>query len=103
LEEAEALVPRHWHLEVRNALLVAERRGRLSTDDVNQRLGALAALPVHTDDEPRLDVALALARAHDLSIYDALYLELAQRQASTLATLDAALAHAAEAEGLALI
>jgi len=96
-------VPRHWHLEIHNALLVADRRGRLSTDDVNQRLGALAALPVHTDDEPRLDVALALARAHDLSIYDALYLELAQRHASTLATLDAALARAAQAEGLALI
>jgi len=96
-------VPRHWRLEVRNALLVAERRDRLSVDEVNRRLHALAALPIHTDDEPRLDVALALARAHDLSIYDALYLELAQRHASALATLDAALARAAEAEGLAPI
>ena len=86
-----------------NALLVAERRNRLTPDEADQRLRALAALPVHTDDEPRLDVALALARAHDLSIYDALYLELAQRHASALATLDAALARAAEAEGLVLI
>ena len=84
-------------------MLVAERRDRLSADGVNQRLNALAALPVHTDDEPRLDVALALARAHDLSIYDALYLELAQRNTAALATLDTALARAGEAEGLALI
>lgn len=84
-------------------MLVAERRGRLSTDDVNQRLQALSALPVHTDDEPRLDVALALARAHGLSIYDALYLELAQRNPAALATLDTALARAAKDEGLALV
>ena len=84
-------------------MLVAERRDRLSADEVNQRLNALAALPVQTDDDPSLDVALALARAHDLSIYDALYLELAQRHASALATLDAALARASEAEGIALI
>ena len=84
-------------------MLVAERRDRLSADEVNQRLNALAALPAHTDDEPSLDVALALARAHDLSIYDALYLELAQRRASALTTLDAARARAAAAEGLALI
>ena len=96
-------MPRHWHLEVRNALLVAERRGRLSTDGVNQRLQALAALPVHTDDEPRLDAAIALARSHGLSIYDALYLELAQRNAAKLATLDTALARAAEAEELVLV
>ena len=103
LEDAEALVPRHWHLEVRNALLVAERRNRLGADEVNRRLQALATLPVHTDDEPRLDAALALARTHHLSIYDALYLELAQRHAAAIATLDAALARAAVAEGLALV
>ena len=83
-------------------MLVAERRNRLSADEVNQRLHALAALPVHTDDDLNLDVALALARSHGLSIYDALYLELAQRRTAALATLDAALARAAEAEGLAL-
>ncbi len=84
-------------------MVVAERRDRLSADEVDRRLHALAALPVHIDDDPNLDVALSLARSHGLSIYDALYLELAQRHASALATLDTALAHAAEAEGLALI
>ncbi len=88
---------------MRNALLVAERRARLGADEVNRRLQALATLPVHTDDEPRLDAALALARTHHLSIYDALYLELAQRHAAAIATLDAALARAAVAEGLALV
>ncbi len=86
-----------------NALLVAERRDRIAADEVNERLRALAALPIHTDDEPHLDVALALARTHGLSIYDALYLELAQRRTAALATLDAALARAAVAAGLALV
>ena len=32
LESDEALVPRLWHLEVRNSLFVASHRGRLTPD-----------------------------------------------------------------------
>lgn len=102
LEEDHAIVPYLWHLETRNTLLVAERRGRLSARGANDRLGALQGLPIHTDEEPDLQSAFELARAHGLSFYDALYLELAKRESAELATLDEALGRAAIAEGVSL-
>ena len=42
----------------------------------------------------------ALARRCKLSVYDASYLELAQRESLTLARLDRELLEAAEAEGI---
>ena len=103
LETDAALVPQHWHLEVRSALLGAERRRRIRADEVDERLHTLEELTVRTDTEPRVAVAFALARAHGLSIYDAVYLELAQRSDAPLVTLDHALLRAASAAGLALI
>lgn len=100
LEEHGALVPQLWHSEVRNCVLMAERRGRLTPDSAADRLRALATLPIHTDPDPDLDTALDLARAHGLSFYDALYLELALRHAARLASLDTALLRAAQTEGL---
>ena len=86
-----ALVPQFWHLEVRNALLGAERRGRIRADEVDERLRRLGELPVRTDTEPHVGAAFALARTHGLSMYDAVYLELAQRSDAPFATLDKAL------------
>ena len=80
LEAGGALVPQHWQLEVRNALLMAERRGRITADEVNERLLNLRELLVSTDTPPDLEAAFALARTHGLTFYDALYLELAQRR-----------------------
>lgn len=92
-----ALVPRLWHLEVRNALVTTERRGRLTAQGLSDRLGALRQLPVVTDSDPDLEAVVALARSHHISIYDAVYLELAQRHRAALATLDAGLLGAAAA------
>lgn len=100
LREWEAVVPQHWHLEVRNALIVGERRGRIRPDEVDERLIDLGTLPVRTDSEPDFDAALRLARFHGLSFYDAVYLELARRQGLPLATLDADLGAAAVVEGV---
>ena len=97
-----ALVPHLWHLETRNTLLIAERRGRLSARGVKERLDALKGLPIRTDIQPDLQSAFNLARAHGLSFYDALYLELAKREIAELATLDGALGRAALAEGVPL-
>lgn len=63
----------------------------------------LLELPIKTDAEPNLVAAFALARRRRLSFYDAVYLELALRCGGALATLDAALARAGIAEGLALV
>ncbi len=101
--EDGALVPQLWHLEVRNALVSAERRGRITARGLNDRLRAMRRLPVATDAAPDLDAVVALARSHRLSIYDAIYLELARRHRAALATLDAGLAHAATAEDLPIV
>ena len=91
-----ALVPQLWHLEVRNALVTAERRGRLTAQGAERPPGyALRQWPVVTDSDPDLDAVVALARSHHISIYDAVYLELAQRRRAALATLDAGLVEAA--------
>ena len=93
-----AVVPQLWHYEMRNALLAAERRGRLSRNRTVERLDSLRSLPILTDQEADLQVAFDLAREHSLSFYDALYLELAKRLKAPLATLDSQLAKAAAAE-----
>ena len=103
LEGDGGVVPQIWHLETRNALLAAERRGRLSSRQVAQRLHALRRLPVRTDDEPDLQSAFDLARKHGLSMYDAMYLELAKREEAELATLDRAVGRAAATEAVALL
>ena len=102
LEREGAIVPELWHLETRNSLLTAERRGRLSSEEVKERLDALKGLPIVTDEQPDLQSAFDLARTHELSLYDALYLELAKREAAALATLDGALGRAAAEEGVLL-
>ena len=103
LEAEVALVPDVWHVEVRNALLVAERRRRVRPGEVDDCLRRVRELAVRTDKEPDIDAAFALARTHRLSVYDALYLDLALRAEAPLATLDKALARAADAAGVALI
>ena len=98
-----ALVPLLWHLELRNTLVVAERRGRVGAAGLEDGLRRVGELPIRTDTEPDLGTALALARRRRLTIYDALYLELALRADAPLATVDRALANAAVAEGRPLI
>lgn len=103
LESDEALVPHLWHLELRNGLLTAVRRGRFSAGEPAERLNALHDLPIRTDAELDLDIAFSLAERHALSFYDAIYLELAKRHAAPIATLDMALARAAADAGLPLV
>lgn len=103
LETEVAEVPQVWHVEVHSALLGAERRRRLRPVEVDDCLRRIGKLPVRTDSVPDIDAAFALARARRLNLYDALYLELAQRTDGTLATLDRALAAAATAEGILLL
>lgn len=100
LAAGSGVVPQLWHFEMRNILLVARRRKRISAQGLDERVAALSDLPLRTDMEPNLGTALDLARRHGLSFYDGLYLELAVRLQMPLATLDEALFRAARAEGL---
>ncbi len=99
----EARVPSLWWFEVRNVLLINERRGRISETDTAGFLRDLSRLGVTLDRSPDEAALLSLARRHRLTVYDASYLELARRDALPLATLDADLACAAQAEGVALV
>ena len=100
LKGSGGTVPWLWHLETRNSLISAERRGRFSAQMIDEQLDALRGLPIRTDANPNLQMAFELARVHGLSFYDAIYLELAKRLQGTFATLDVRLARAALMEGL---
>jgi predicted nucleic acid-binding protein len=87
---------------MRNILLVARRRGRISAQGLAERVAALTELPLSIDAGPGLAVALDLAARHGLSVYDGLYLEAARRLGATLVSLDQALLRPDRAEGLAV-
>ena len=98
-----AVVPAHWPLEVLNALLAAERRGRIKRAEASAHVRTIEDLGVDVDEETvrrASHATLALARAERLSLYDAAYLELALRRGFPLATLDKALAKAARRSGV---
>jgi predicted nucleic acid-binding protein len=99
----EAFVPNIWWFEVRNILIVNERRGRLSENDTSTFLRSLARLRVTIDRSPDEAGIIALARRHRLTIYDASYLELALRESLPFATLDKELASAAGVEKATLL
>lgn len=103
LFDAPFLVPSHWHIEVAGIVRKAVRRGRLTLIDAEAALHELSALKPVIDDQTARRAwtdTSALAHRHDLTIYDAAYLELARRSSSRLTTLDAKLASAAAAEGI---
>jgi predicted nucleic acid-binding protein len=105
LASSAALVPSLWPLEVANALLVGERRRRTTEAKVTLFLDLLKSLPISIDDETASRAwqeSIQLARKHQLSLYDASYLELALRHALPLATLDGKLIAAANTVGVGL-
>ena len=88
LPDGMTWVPQLWHFEVRNGLLMGERRGRISRERCDSCIHSLETVHVNTDDEPNLATTLSLARVHGLTFYDSLYLELARRRSAGIATLD---------------
>jgi predicted nucleic acid-binding protein len=99
----EAIVPVLWWFEVRNVLVINERRGRIDPPGSAAFLADLETLPITFDRQSDSETVLALARAHRLTVYDAAYLELARRLDAPLATLDRKLAAAARAAGVSLV
>jgi len=95
-----AITPALFFFEIRNLLVVAERRKRTSPEKSDAFLVALRQLPVETDSTPEEGRLLALARKHGLTVYDAAYLELSLRKRLDLVTIDAKLEAASQAEGV---
>ena len=103
LIETRAFVPSLWPVEVGNVLLTATRRGRIRADEWPQIRAYLQALPIEIDPvstSRTWGTSLELANAHRLSLYDAMYLELAVRLRMPLVTLDRALRSAGQTVGL---
>jgi predicted nucleic acid-binding protein len=98
-----ARAPALLWFELRNILIVNERRKRIRKADTAGFLRGFSRLGVTFDRSPIEVDVLALARRRGLTVYDAAYLELARREGLTLATLDVGLAKAARAEGVALL
>ena len=98
-------MPDLWHLEVANTLLVGERRKRSTQANTVAWMDFLSSLPIAVDEETKTHAfsdTANLARSHNLSAYDAAYLELAMRRGLPLATLDDKLKAAAHAVGVPL-
>jgi predicted nucleic acid-binding protein len=83
--------------------MVSERRKRITPAQTIQILTRLGELPLPLDVTPDSGTVIALARDHGLTVYDAVYLELALWLAVPLATLDRALADAAPAARVELL
>lgn len=101
-----AIVPSIWRLEVANALQVAMKRGRITAAARDSNLEDLAVLPIDVDGETdgrAWSSTLRLADRYQLTLYDAAYLELAERRALPLASLDRDLCAAARAAGVEVL
>lgn len=101
-----AWVPALWRLEVVNALLKAKRQNRIGTQRAEEFLHELRDFTIEVDHEC-LDIAdgeiFRLGLKHQLSSYDAAYLELAIRRRLPLATNDNNLILAAKASSVSFV
>jgi predicted nucleic acid-binding protein len=103
---ARAWVPSIWRLEVANGLQTGVRRGRIDAIYRDAALADLALLDIAIDqdtDRYAWTTTLHLADRFSLTIYDAAYLELAQRRSLPLASLDRELRTAADTLNVPLV
>jgi predicted nucleic acid-binding protein len=106
LSQSGAWVPGLWRLEVANVLEMGVRRKRHDSAFRESTLADLAQLPIQVDaetDRHAWGATLQLAERHQLTLYDAAYLELALRRNLPLATLDEDLRRATAAETVRLL
>jgi predicted nucleic acid-binding protein len=103
---AGAVVPPLWRLEVANGFQSGIRRKRMDVAYRDASIADLRKLPITVDPDTDAHIwttTLSLSDRYGLTIYDACYLELAQRRDLPLATLDQELRAAGKALGLALL
>lgn len=85
------IAPALWPFEVYHVLQALRRRSRITESDLSMALRVIDGLTVEIEPvsvtRVRTDI-LALATEYNLTVYDAAYLELAQRLGIPLATLD---------------
>ena len=104
--EHGAFVPSLWRLEIANSLTGAVRRGRIDREFRRAALADLGDLDIIVDaqtDSRAWNATLEFGDRFRLSVYDAAYVELAQRRDLPLATLDRDMQRAAAELGLRLL
>ena len=103
LRSDTCLVPPLWWYEIRNVLIVNERRKRITPDNSAVFLRIIGEYPIQVDAVLDEQTNLRFARDYGLSFYDAAYLAVAHRNGIPLATLDKNLKSAAESAGVLLL
>jgi predicted nucleic acid-binding protein len=102
-QEAVAWVPAIWRHEMLNGLGKGVTRTRLTRDKALLFWQEMQALPIRVVDIAVDETLLELALKHNLAVYDASYLSLAQARRLPLATVDGKLQQAAESVGIEII
>ena len=99
----DAIAPWVWQLEVGNALGKAATRNKLSLDRAVEIWEELLLLPIRLMPETNVSALLRLAVRHNLSIYDASYLQAALTYQLPLATIDQVLGNVASSHGVKVL
>lgn len=103
LRDAAAIVPPIWAAEVANALVVAQRRGRVTESQIAELIDSLCGLPIETVSDTSMAGRVTTVSRHSLSAYGAGYLDIASRRGLPLATFDERLRNAAAAIGVSVL
>lgn len=101
-----AVVPALWRLEIANALQVGIKRKRIDNAYRDSTIQKFLRLPIEIDADTNdfaWTTTLKLAETHQITVYDASYLELALRRGLPLATRDDQLAASASRAGAILL
>ncbi len=99
----EVLVPAIWTLEIANALVVGERRNRITRSESERFIALMHASPITVDGSAMQSISdgiLSIAREQQVSAYDAAYLEVAMREGLPLASIDGRVRTAMTALGI---
>lgn len=88
--EVELLAPSFIRYEVANAFLIASKIGRISFEIAREQLRDFLSLSIHQagDDNALVSSAMELASRLDITVYDALYMELAKQVGGGFVTAD---------------
>ena len=106
LSYVPVLVPSHWPLEIGNTLRPELRNRKMSVADFHTIMDKFDRVDIRVQSPIDLDEIGALAQfavTHNLTTYDAAYVQLALQHNAALATLDRAMRNAATALNLRVL
>lgn len=99
-------VPAHWPAEMTNALWANQRRGRIRPDRIVSIVEEVFSFAPTVEAAPakeELPSLIDFANIERLTVYDAIYVQLALKLDATLATIDADMRRCAERLNIPLL